>query len=632
MKELSDIETKYPEFRYPDSPTQRVGGKALDKFEKITHRHQMMSLANAYQFEDIRAFDERIRKELGTHYHDLEYFVEVKFDGLSVELVYENSVLKSAATRGDGTIGENITQNIMTIRSIPLKIKAPEHFPSILEVRGEVIMSKISFLELNKQRENNGEALFANPRNAAAGSLRQLDPSITASRKLDAFFYGAGNFQELPVDSHSELISIYNDRGLKIFNKSKKCKTLEEIEEFYSLMGKQRDSLPFEIDGLVIKVNSKKLQNELGFISRSPRWAIAYKFEAIEATTHINEVINQVGRTGAITPVAVLEPVEVGGVIVSRATLHNYEEISRKDIRIKDNVFIRRAGDVIPEVVKPILNLRTGKELIIEIPEFCPSCSSKLKKIEGEVVLRCESIHCEAQLVERISHFVSKDAMNILSLGSALIEGLVENKKLFSVLDIYKLQFDDLFALPRMGDKLASKLIESISASKNTTFSRFIFALGIRFVGKKTSEILSERFSDIHSLSQASKETLQNIEEIGERIAESVRAFFDDSINMKLIDEMFLLGVRPENPAVKKISNILEDKSFVFTGTLNTLTRTKAEDLVKKNGGRVLSSVSGNLDYLVCGEEAGSKLEKARKHDVKIISEKEFLNLINYRG
>ncbi|EKD28329.1 MAG: hypothetical protein ACD_79C00337G0006, partial [uncultured bacterium] len=528
--------------------------------------------------------------------------------------------------------GENITQNIMTIRSIPLKIKAPEHFPSILEVRGEVIMSKISFLELNKQRENNGEALFANPRNAAAGSLRQLDPSITASRKLDAFFYGAGNFQELPVDSHSELISIYNDRGLKIFNKSKKCKTLEEIEEFYSLMGKQRDSLPFEIDGLVIKVNSKKLQNELGFISRSPRWAIAYKFEAIEATTHINEVINQVGRTGAITPVAVLEPVEVGGVIVSRATLHNYEEISRKDIRIKDNVFIRRAGDVIPEVVKPILNLRTGKELIIEIPEFCPSCSSKLKKIEGEVVLRCESIHCEAQLVERISHFVSKDAMNILSLGSALIEGLVENKKLFSVLDIYKLQFDDLFALPRMGDKLASKLIESISASKNTTFSRFIFALGIRFVGKKTSEILSERFSDIHSLSQASKETLQNIEEIGERIAESVRAFFDDSINMKLIDEMFLLGVRPENPAVKKISNILEDKSFVFTGTLNTLTRTKAEDLVKKNGGRVLSSVSGNLDYLVCGEEAGSKLEKARKHDVKIISEKEFLNLINYRG
>jgi len=626
MKELLDLESQYP--RLYDSPTQRISGQALSKFEKITRSNPMMSLANAYDLEDILAFDTRIRKELGDEAKFLEYFVEVKFDGLSIELIYEKGMLVSAGTRGDGTIGENVTQNVKTIHSIPLKIEIPVH-SNRLSVRGEVIMNKKDFLSLNKERLKNDETLFANPRNAAAGALRQLDPQITASRKLDACFYGCGNFEEIPVKTQSEWNEALKTMHFKVYEKNKLCRSIEDVQDFYDTILKIRDTLPFEIDGVVIKVNSKIFQKRLGVISRSPRFAIAYKFPAEEARTKIKAIVVQLGRTGALTPVAELEPVDVGGVTVARATLHNYEEVTRKDIRVGDTVFIRRAGDVIPEVVKVLLQFRTGNESITLAPLFCPSCGSPISKIESEVALRCESLYCEAQLVERITHFVSKNAMNVTSLGEAFIEDLVESKKIKTVVDLYRLMPEDFFALPRMGTVLANKLYNSIQTSKDTTLDRFLFALGIRFVGERTAEILATHFSSVNAVYSANNEQLQGLEEIGEKVAASITAFFSESKNKQLVEDLLSLGVNPKALPKSETKGPWTGKTFVFTGALIRMTRDEAFELVKKNGGKTLDSVSKKLNYLVYGEKVGSKLEKAKSLGISVLTEDEFLKMLD---
>ncbi|MBN2145253.1 MAG: NAD-dependent DNA ligase LigA [Candidatus Aureabacteria bacterium] len=629
LTELKKLEEEFPLFRYSDSPTYRVGGLPLDKFEKITHTSPMMSLANGYDKADLFAFDERICRELGIEHGHLEYVVEVKFDGLSIELVYENGLLISGATRGDGQTGENVTQNIRTIRSIPLRLSGENGFPSRLAVRGEVIIKKNDFLALNKERSDSGEPLFANPRNAAAGSLRQLNPAITASRKLDAYFYGCGNLNELGIQKHHLWLDLLQKMGFKVFTEWKICHGPEEILFFYQEMLEKRSRLPFEIDGLVIKVNEIRLQNQLGVISKSPRWALAYKFPSEEARTRVIKIISQVGRTGAVTPVAELEAVDIGGVTVKRATLHNYEEVSRKDIREGDEVFIRRAGDVIPEVVKVLTQFRKENTAPALPPEKCPSCRSPLMKIEGEVTLRCESIYCEAQLAERICHFVSKDAMNIQSLGDAFVEQLVEIKCLSSVADLFKLTKEDLFKLPRMGDKLAEKLISAIESSKQTTLPRFIYSLGIRFVGKKTAEILSQTYSSIDALAGASQEELEAIHEIGPRIASSIIAFFRDQKNLHLIRDMLKDGVDPRPVRVHSGTHQpLGGKTFVFTGTLSSLSREEASEEVKKRGGEILGSVSKKLHFLVCGSDPGSKLDKARSLGITILDENEFLQLL----
>jgi DNA ligase (NAD+) len=626
MRELLDLESHAP--KLPDSPTQRVSGQALSKFEKITRSNPMMSLANAYDLKDIRAFDTRLRKELGEEAASLEYFVEVKFDGLSVELIYEHGILTSAGTRGDGSIGENVTQNIKTIHSIPLRIEILENFPKFFSVRGEVIMNKKDFRTLNENRLKNGEPLFANPRNAAAGTLRQLDPQITASRKLDAYFYGCGNFEKIPVETQSDWNALLKKMHFKVYEKNQRCKSVEEVQQFYNAILKERDALPFEIDGIVLKVNSKIFQERLGLIAKSPRFAMAYKFPAEEARTKIKAILVQVGRTGVITPVAALEPVDVGGVTVTRATLHNYEELARKDVRVGDTVFIRRAGDVIPEVVKVLLQFRTGHELLTSAPLFCPSCGAPLSKVEGEVALRCESLVCEAQLVEHISHFVSKNAMNVTSLGTAFIEQLVESKKIKTVADLYRLTPEDFFALPRMGTVLANKLVQSIQNSKNTTLDRFLFALGIRFVGERTAEILATYFSLLSEVCVATSEQLQGLEEIGEKVATSITAFFSEPKNKTLIEDLLSLGVTPKALPKSESRGPWVGKTFVFTGTLAHMTRDEAFEFVKKNGGKNLNTISKKLNYLVCGTKAGSKLEKAKTFGVSILTEEEFLKML----
>ena len=628
LKELQSLEHRHPECVFPDSPTRRVSGKPLEKFEKINHLSQMLSLANSYDEKDIREFDERIRKELALSSNPpLEYLAEIKFDGLSIELVYEKGCLKSAGTRGDGFTGENVTQNIKTIPSIPLKISPPPSFPDVFSVRGEVIMNKKDFQALNESRAKTEEPLFANPRNAAAGSLRQLDSSITASRKLDAFFYSSGNLYDLPIFTQQDWVRMLHKLGFKIFQDFKICRNLEDIQNFYLSILEKRESLPFEIDGIVLKVNSFEMQRKLGILARTPRFAVAYKFPAEEATTTVLEVIPQVGRTGAITPVALLSPVEVAGVTVSRATLHNYEELGKKDVRIHDKVFIRRAGDVIPEVIKPLVHQRNGREIPVVPPQFCPSCNHPLVK-DGDIILRCENLNCQAQLVERICHFVSKDAMDIQSLGNAFIELLVEAKLLRSIPDLYRLTAGDFFKLPRMGEKLASKLLTAIQNSKQTSLDRFIYALGIRFVGQRTAEILAGRFNSVQEIIQSPLEELQTLNEIGPVVASSIRQFFSFPDHLKMIDDLQALGITISPPEKITQTTVFSGKTFLFTGSLSLFSRSEAEDRVKKMGGIILSGVSKKLDFLVLGENPGSKVEKAKKLNIKTLSEADFSEML----
>lgn len=630
MKELIDLEKAFPDLVTPDSPTQRVGAPPLEAFKPVKHTIPMLSLSNTETEEETIEFDRRIKRFLHISPEEsIEYVAEPKLDGLAVELVYENGRLAIGSTRGDGYTGEDVTLNIKTIKSIPLTLLGKyESIPEKLEVRGEVIMKIEDFKKLNKEREEKGEPLFANPRNAAAGSLRQLDSSITAQRPLDAYFYGIGEVRGRTFETHMEVLEVLRRWGLKINPLNKLCSSIEEAIEYYREMEDKRDTLEYEIDGVVIKVNNLSLQERLGTVARSPRWAVAFKFPPRQATTRIIDIHAQVGRTGMLTPVAILEPVQIGGVTVSRSTLHNQDEINRKDIRIGDWVLVQRAGDVIPEVVKAITTKRTGKEKPYRIPEKCPVCGAEVIR-EGAYYF-CTGINCPAQLKERIRHFASRRAMDIEGLGEKLVDQLVEREIVKSLSDLYYLSRDKIASLERMGDKSARNLIDAIEASKDRELHRVIYALGIRHVGEQTAKILAERFHTIDALMDASMEDLEGIETIGPETARSIVNFFRQEINRKEIERLKKAGVKFRPPEIKEKAP-LHGKTFVFTGTLHSFTRDRAKEIVESLGGKVSSSVSRNIDFVVMGEEPGSKAQKAKALGVKIINEDEFLKLIGYK-
>lgn len=626
MTELVALEENHPEFLSPNSPTQRVGAKPLAEFETVTHTIPMLSLQNAMELDEVAEFDRRIKKLL--RINDVDYVMEVKIDGLAVELVYLNGEFTTGSTRGDGFTGEDITQNLRTIKSIPMRLLRDHDIPipDRLEVRGEVYMGKNEFKELNKERELQGDPLFANPRNAGAGSVRQLDPRITAGRKLNIFCYAPGEILGVTLTTHYHFLDYLKKWGFRVNPLTKLCRNLDELISHYNYIQNMRDRIPYEIDGTVIKVNRFDYQVLLGNVSRSPRWAIAYKFQAHEETTIIEDIIVGVGRTGALTPVAVLKPVMVSGVEVKRATLHNEDEIVRKDILIGDTVIVSRAGDVIPEVVKVIKEKRTGQERPFTMPEECPVCGEKVVRQPGEAIRRCVNINCPAQIKGSIEHFASKRAMDIDGLGEKLVEQLVDKKAINDVSDLYYLKKDDLLQLERMADKSAQNLLDAISTSKKPSFQRFIYALGIRNVGEHISGLLADKFNSIEDLYTLDEDTLMAIPEIGPEVANSITSFFQDDKNRKTISRMLDAGVVIEYK--KEGRKPLLGLTFVFTGALKNMGREEARKLIESHGGKTVSSVSKKIDYVVLGEEAGSKVDKARSLDLKIISEEEFLSLI----
>ena len=630
MKELMELEEKYPEYRTPDSPTQKVGGKARDEFKKFTHPEPMLSLSNVYSESEFADFHNRIMKLLGTE--DFAYVIEPKYDGLAVELIYRKGILSVGSTRGDGTTGEDVTDNIKTIKTLPLNLrgstKSVDGIPDEIIVRGEVIIFKDDFRKLNERRMEEGEPLFANPRNAAAGSLKQLDPKITATRPLRIFIYN--NVKSHPaIKSQWEFLNYVKRLRLPVSDYVKRVKGVKEVMEYYREMEEKRHSLKFDIDGIVIKVDDFSQQKMLGNIAKSPRWAVAFKFPPVQETTVVENIIVQVGRTGALTPVAVLKPVQVGGVTVSRATLHNQDEIDRLDIRIGDAVLVQRAGDVIPEIVKVIVERRPANAKRFRIPDRCPVCGTPVLKDEDEAIIRCPNDECPARLVERIKHFVSRRAFNIEGLGDKIIEKLVlEEKIVKDIPDIFALDSARLKNIEGFGEKSANKIIEAIEKSKKTTLKRFIFALGIRHVGENTAGLIADYFKDIDSLISASLEDLKSIPQIGEETASEIRRFFSDSRNLKIIKGLKDAGVMIESQS-EEIGDALKGLTFLITGTLNNFSRDEAKDFIIKNGGKVLSSVSKKLDYLVVGSDPGSKLKKAEELGVKIISEEELVDMVN---
>lgn len=624
MKELIEMEKTWPALSSPDSPSLRVGAPPVSKFETATHSIPMLSLDNGFEESDIFDFDNRVKKHLKVD-GEIEYTAEPKLDGLAVELVYEMGKLAVASTRGDGIVGEVITSNIKTIPSVPLILQqeGKHKIPSHLEVRGEVFIGLAGFERLNKQRIDQGLSAFANPRNAAAGSLRQLDSSITAKRPLEIFFYGTGSVTDMVFYSHWEALQILQGFGLRINPIIRPKITIREAAGYYKELSKKRHELPYDIDGMVIKVDNISLQQELGTTSRSPRWAIAYKFEALQETTRIIDIEVQVGRTGALTPVAFLDPVNVGGVTVSRATLHNEDEIAKKDVRIGDKVFIRRAGDVIPEVVKVIEFKRTGKEKIFSMPQNCPACGSDTIRLEGEAVKRCINTNCPAQVKERIKHFASKGAFDIDGLGDKLVEQMVDKGMLSSYADIFRLDKKYLEGLERMGGKSAQNLIDAIEDGKKISFSRFLYALGIRYVGEHVARVIADEFNSLESLSGASCNDLEAIDGIGPVAAKSVESFLNELENIKTIDRILNSGVQIFYETYNKEKR-LYGKLFVLTGTLDGMARNLAKEMIEAAGGKVSGSVSRNTDYLVAGKSPGSKLARARSLGVEIIDE-EFL-------
>jgi len=633
LQRLLQIEKKYPEFVIPESPSQRVGAPIEGGFNPVKHSVPMLSLENGFSDKEVKEFEKRIRRLL-EYSNTITYTVEPKLDGLAVELIYENSILKTASTRGDGYIGEDITSNTKTIKSIPLRLLSPQDSPKLpehIEVRGEIYMEKKAFQQLNKEREKQGEAPFANPRNAAAGSVRQLDPHITASRPLMFFSYGIGEVSGWAFTSQIELLTTLNTWGLRVNTKHiKECANIDEAIAHCRYLEDIRHDLPYEIDGAVIKVNSLKVQKTLGEKSRSPRWALAYKFEPTQATTKIYTIDVQVGRTGALTPVANLKPVEVGGVKVSRATLHNQEEIKRKDIKEGDTVIIQRAGDVIPEVVKVIKAKRTGKEKPFHMPDRCPVCGSELVRPGNEVVIRCSNPGCPAQVTGGIKHFVSKDAMDIDGLGDKLVDQLVRLRRIKNAADIYHLTLEDLIPLDKMAEKLANNILTAINNSKKTTLSKFIYSLGIRHVGEHVATVLAEKFRRFDSLQKAREENLLSIKEIGPEIADSILSYFSNEKNISIITRLFEAGITIQEMPLEKTpfnEHPFSGKSFVLTGTLSTLTRTEAKKMIKEKNGKVSTSVSIKTDYLVVGKSPGSKLARAKDLSVTILSEEEFLRI-----
>ncbi len=625
LKELIDLEKKYPELVTPDSPTQKVGGKPVEGFLPVEHTPPMLSLDNTYSEEEIISFHNRVKKALR---EESSYTLELKIDGVAVSLVYSDFILAKASTRGNGRIGDEITQNIKTIRSVPLRLITDDRRLKNLEVRGEVFMPKEAFVELNKEREKNGLPLFANPRNASAGSLKLLDPKEVAKRNLDILIHTVPQSIE-GIDSHFSMLKILNKAGLKTSSHTRYCKTIEDVLKYRLEWENKRKNLPYEVDGIVIKVDKFSHQHELGSTDKSPRWAIAYKYPAEQATTRVVDIVPQVGRTGIITPVAVLEPVFLSGSTISRATLHNADEIARKDIRIGDNVFIEKGGEVIPEVIKSIPEARTGKEKVFEMPERCPSCGSKIVRYEEEVAYRCINAGCPSQVKGRIIHFAARNAMDIEGFGEKLVNILVDKELIKNYADIYFLKKEDLLSLERMAEKSVNNLLDAIEESKGRSFDRVLFALGIREIGSHTAKLLASHFQTMTKLQNGKYEELLQIPEIGPAAAESIIKFFSDHENRMIIKRLKEAGVNMGKEEKKETPKPLFGKTFVLTGKLSKYARDDVTRLIENLGGRVSSSVSSNTDFVVVGESPGSKYEKAKELGVKTISEEELIKIIS---
>ncbi|HHT63706.1 MAG: NAD-dependent DNA ligase LigA [Bacillota bacterium] len=622
MNELIKLETSFPELLTPDSPSQRVGGKPLAGFQTMHHREPLLSLGNAFSREDLKAFHQRVVQTVGW---DVEYVVELKIDGLTVALSYEDGFLVSGATRGDGLVGEVITQNLKTIATVPLKLSEPV---PVLVVRGEAFMPKKAFLELNQEREEGGEAVFANPRNAAAGSLRQLDPKIAASRQLQVFCYDLVYLEGKDIKTHQEVLEYLEEQGFLV-NPLRLCtNSMEEVIAYVEQWTEKRHELPYEIDGLVIKVNSLDQRRVLGATSKAPRWAMAYKFPAEEAETRVKDIIVRVGRTGVLTPTAVLEPVKLAGSTVSRATLHNEDYIKEKDVRIGDRVIVHKAGDIIPEVVNVVKEKRTGTEIPFTMPENCPECGSRVVRLPEEAAFRCTGGACPAQLRESLIHFVSRDAMDIDGLGPAVVSQLLGSGLVQDMADLYFLTKEQLVKLDRLGEKSAQNLINAIEKSKSNTLAQLIFALGIRYVGARTGKILAEHLGSLDRLQEAREEDLMQIPEIGEKMARSITAYFQQEHNLRIIDKLKKAGVNMEMKQVAQ-KDVLKGKTFVITGTLPTLSRKEAQKLIEENGGKVSGSVSKKTDYVVVGEDPGSKYDKALSLKITVINEDELFRLVH---
>lgn len=629
LRELIDIETEFPELIIPNSPTQRVGASPLSEFEQVKHIMPMLSLANAFNEDEMKAFEKRVNDRLETK--SIIFSAETKLDGLAVSIIYEQGVLRTAATRGDGYTGENVTHNIRTISSIPLNLIGDD-IPDLLEIRGEVFMAHKSFEELNDKQRQKNEKLFANPRNAAAGSLRQLDPKITAQRALSFYAYSIGEYKgDVVFKTHIETLDQLKDWGVPISPETKKMKNLDACFDYYKDIGERRSGLAYEIDGVVFKVNDLMQQQAMGFVSRSPRWAIAYKFPPVEEITKILDIEVQVGRTGAITPVARLEPVFVGGVTITNATLHNLDEIKRKDVRVGDWVYIRRAGDVIPEVVRVIVEKRKDarrndiREFVM--PSVCPVCGSEVERQEGEAVYRCVGgISCAAQNIQAIIHFVSRKAMNIDGLGEKIVVQLTETGLVNSVDELYSLSYEQLVELERMGDKSAKNLIEAIETSKQTTLERFIYALGIREVGEATARSLAQHFKEFEPIENATTEKLELISDIGPIVAHNIHSFFQQKHNIEII--VALKKYIHWDKVESNESSTLEGQTFVITGTLSSMGRDEAKQKLIALGGKVSGSVSKKTSYVVYGDSPGSKYEKAMQLGIKVLTEEEFIELI----
>lgn len=622
IKELIELEGKYPDLLREDSPSQRVGGLASDSFASVTHAIPMLSLSNSFNDNDLLDFDKRIRAVLKDQ---VEYVVEYKIDGLSVSLEYENGLLVRGATRGDGFTGEDITNNLRTIRSIPLRLNRPED----LIVRGEVFMKKHDFADLNRKRQEEGLPLFANPRNAAAGSLRQLDPKVTASRPLDIFVFNLQDIKGRFIGSHSDGLNMLAELGLKVNNLLIKTNSIQAVIDTCREWNTKRYELDFDIDGLVIKVDSLEARSVLGNTSKSPRWATAFKFPAEQKLSRIEDIVIQVGRTGILTPTAILKPTLVAGSIISRASLHNEDYINSKDIRIGDTVVIQKAGDIIPELVEVVIEKRTGNEQSFSFPTQCPACGSKVMRIEGEAAVRCTDNSCPAQLKRLVEHFVSRNAMDIDGLGPAIITQLVDRGIIADAADLYYLELSDMLKLDRMGPKLASNILAAIENSKGRGLDRLLNALGIRLVGERASRILAERFIDLDRLIGASKDQLTAIDEIGDKMADSITAFFKEKDNLALIEKLRSAGLDfTYKTSGQAIDQVFSQMTFVLTGSLQKLKRDQAKAIIEERGGKVSGSVSKKTDYVLAGDKAGSKLDRAKELNIKIITEEDFMKMI----
>jgi len=623
VRELRDLEARFPDLVTPDSPTQRVGAAPAAAFAAVRHRQPMLSLANAFDEEELQAWARRVQGALGAQ--KIAYVCELKIDGAAVNLTYEGGRFARGATRGDGVQGEDVTPNLRTIKSIPLRLAGKA--PPFLEVRGEVYLSSQAFEAINKEREAQEQPLFANPRNAASGSLRQLDPRITASRPLDIFVYGTGAVEGMEFRTHQATLQWLREAGFKTNPHTRLCASLDEVLAYVKEWIERRAGLPYETDGVVVKVNDIRQHAELGATSQFPRWAIAYKFPAEQAVTRVTDIRIYVGRTGALTPVAVLEPVRVSGVTVTSATLHNEDEVRRKDVRIGDTVVVQRAGEVIPEVVRVLADRRTGEERTWTMPSACPVCGSQAVRPEGEAVARCVNASCPAQILGRLIHFCSRDAMNIDRVGPKLLQQLLDRTLIKGPDDLYRLRKDQLVGLERMADRSAQNVLDSIEGSKRTTLARLLYALGIRHVGAHVAELLAAHFRGIRVLLAASFEEIRDVEGVGPTIADSVVTFFRQEANARLVDELLALGVQPAAPA-RAATGTLAGRQIVITGSLSRFTRTQAEQMVRDRGGIVGSAVTRKTDFLVVGEDPGSKLEKAKKLKVRTLTESEFVELL----